>query len=72
MPPMMQAFERKTGIKVSMTRKSSGEFYAQINARPPTRAATSGWGGTGDPFLCFSGAERRQTESPDKGRRCGV
>ncbi|MCA3594756.1 MAG: iron ABC transporter substrate-binding protein, partial [Methylobacterium sp.] len=27
--PMAQAFERATGIKVAMTRKSSGETYAQ-------------------------------------------
>jgi iron(III) transport system substrate-binding protein len=27
---MVAAFERKTGIKVAMTRKSSGEFYAQL------------------------------------------
>ena len=26
------AFERETGIKVSMTRKSSGEVYAQVKA----------------------------------------
>src|SRR5215469_16254647 len=27
---MVTAFERQTGIKVGMTRKSSGEFYAQV------------------------------------------
>jgi hypothetical protein len=30
--PMVAAFEKTTGIKVLMTRKSSGEFYAQIKA----------------------------------------
>ena len=30
--PMVTAFEKATGIKVSMTRKSSGETYAQIKA----------------------------------------
>jgi iron(III) transport system substrate-binding protein len=30
--PMVAAFEKSTGIKVSMTRKSSGEFYAQLKA----------------------------------------
>ena len=30
--PMVAAFEKATGIKVLMTRKSSGEFYAQIKA----------------------------------------
>lgn len=28
--PMVAVFEKTTGIKVSMTRKSSGEIYAQI------------------------------------------
>jgi iron(III) transport system substrate-binding protein len=46
--PMVAAFEKATGIKVLMTRKSSGEFYAQIKAeaanprgdicRPPKKA----------------------------------
>ena len=30
--PMVAAFEKATGIKVLMTRKSSGEFYAQLKA----------------------------------------
>ena len=30
--PMVAAFEKTTGIKVLMTRKSSGEFYAQLKA----------------------------------------
>jgi iron(III) transport system substrate-binding protein len=29
---MVTAFEKATGIKVLMTRKSSGEFYAQLKA----------------------------------------
>lgn len=29
---MVTAFERKSGIKVAMTRKSSGEAFAQIKA----------------------------------------
>ena len=37
--PMVDAFETQTGIKVSMTRKSSGEIYAQVKAEAanPTR-----------------------------------
>ena len=27
---MVTAFERQSGVKVAMTRKSSGEFYAQL------------------------------------------
>ncbi len=29
---MTRAFEKETGIKVAMTRKSSGETYAQVRA----------------------------------------
>ena len=49
--PMMQAFERSTGIKVSMTRKSSGETYAQIKAEAANPRGDIWWGGTGDPHL---------------------
>ena len=40
--PMVAAFEKTTGIKVLMTRKSSGEFYARSRPRPRIRRATSG------------------------------
>jgi iron(III) transport system substrate-binding protein len=45
------AFERETGIKVSMTRKSSGEVYAQIKAEAANPRADIWWGGTGDPHM---------------------
>ena len=45
------AFERETGIKVSMTRKSSGEIYAQIKAEAANPRADIWWGGTGDPHM---------------------
>ena len=45
------AFERETGIKVSMTRKSSGEVYAQIKAEAANPRGDIWWGGTGDPHL---------------------
>src|SRR5258708_37432498 len=48
---MATAFERETGIKVSMTRKSSGEFYAQIKAEAANPRGDIWWGGTGDPHL---------------------
>src|SRR5438477_9357728 len=47
--PMVAAFERATGIKVSMTRKSSGEIYAQVKAEAANPRADIWWGGTGDP-----------------------
>ncbi len=49
--PMMAAFEKATGIKVLMTRKSSGEFYAQIKAESANPRGDVWWGGTGDPHL---------------------
>ena len=49
--PMVAAFEKATGIKVLMTRKSSGEFYAQIKAEAANPKGDIWWGGTGDPHL---------------------
>src|SRR6188472_2402770 len=49
--PMVQAFEKATGVKVSMTRKSSGEFYAQLKAEAANPRGDIWWGGTGDPHL---------------------
>jgi iron(III) transport system substrate-binding protein len=49
--PMVAAFERKTGIKVAMTRKSSGEIYAQVKAEASNPRSDIWWGGTGDPHL---------------------
>lgn len=44
-------FEKKTGIQVDMTRKSSGETYAQIKAEASNPRGDIWWGGTGDPHL---------------------
>jgi iron(III) transport system substrate-binding protein len=59
--PMVQAFEKATGIKVSMTRKSSGEFYAQLKAEAANPRGDIWWGGTGDPHL--QAAEEGLTEA---------
>jgi iron(III) transport system substrate-binding protein len=48
---MVTAFERQTGIKVAMTRKSSGEFYAQVQAEASNPRGDIWWGGTGDPHM---------------------
>jgi iron(III) transport system substrate-binding protein len=48
---MVTAFERKTGIKVAMTRKSSGEIYAQLKAEANNPRADLWWGGSGDPHM---------------------
>jgi iron(III) transport system substrate-binding protein len=55
-----RAFEKATGIKVSMTRKSSGEFYAQLKAEASNPRGDIWWGGTGDPHL--QAAEEGLTE----------
>ncbi len=44
-------FEKATGIKVSMIRKSTGEAYAQIRAERNNPKGDIWWGGTGDPHL---------------------
>jgi iron(III) transport system substrate-binding protein len=59
--PMVAAFEKATGIKVLMTRKSSGEFYAQIKAEAANPRGDIWWGGTGDPHL--QAAEEGLTET---------
>lgn len=46
-----EAFTRETGINVLMTRKSSGETYAQIKAEEGQPRGDVWWGGTGDPHL---------------------
>src|SRR5947208_7399993 len=66
--PMVAAFEKATGIKVLMTRKSSGEFYAQIKAEAANPRGDIWWGGTGDPHL--QAAEEGLTE-PYKSPRLG-
>ena len=49
--PMMAAFERATGIRVAMTRRSSGETLTQIRAEAQNPRGDIWWGGTGDPHM---------------------
>lgn len=48
---MVEAFQKETGIDVAMTRKSSGETFAQIKAEASNPRGDVWWGGTGDPHL---------------------
>ncbi len=48
---MAEAFQRETGINVLMTRRSSGETYAQVKAEEGQPRGDVWWGGTGDPHL---------------------
>ena len=48
---MARGFEAETGIDVNMTRKSSGETFAQLKAEASNPKGDVWWGGTGDPHL---------------------
>jgi iron(III) transport system substrate-binding protein len=54
-------FEAETGITVDMTRKSSGETFAQVKAEASNPKGDVWWGGTGDPHL--QAAEEGLTEA---------
>jgi iron(III) transport system substrate-binding protein len=58
---MVNAFQAQTGITVAMTRKSSGETYAQLAAEAANPKGDIWWGGTGDPHL--QAAEEGLTEA---------
>jgi iron(III) transport system substrate-binding protein len=58
---MAEEFEKETGIRVSMTRKGSGETLAQIRAERRNPRADVWWGGTGDAHL--QAAEAGLTET---------
>ncbi|MEX3011706.1 ABC transporter substrate-binding protein [Hoeflea sp. TYP-13] len=65
---MARGFEEATGIDVNMTRKSSGETFAQVKAEASNPKGDVWWGGTGDPHL--QAAEEGLTEpyvSPMRG-----
>ena len=65
---MARGFEDATGIDVNMTRKSSGETFAQVKAESANPKGDVWWGGTGDPHL--QAAEEGLTiayESPNRG-----
>lgn len=49
--PMVAAFERETGIRVAMTRKSAGETLTQVRAEAANPRGDIWWGGTGDPHM---------------------
>ncbi|MCB2137104.1 MAG: ABC transporter substrate-binding protein [Rhodobacteraceae bacterium] len=57
---MARGFEDATGIDVDMTRKSSGETFAQVKAEESNPKGDIWWGGTGDPHL--QAAEEGLTE----------
>ena len=58
---MANGFQDATGIEVKMTRKSSGETFAQVKAEASNPKGDIWWGGTGDPHL--QAAEEGLTES---------
>src|SRR5260370_16920024 len=52
---MATVFERQTGVRVGMTRKSAGETYAQVKAEAANPRGDIWWGGTGDPHVQAAG-----------------
>ena len=48
---MQRAFEAKTGLEISMVRKSTGEILDQIRAERSHPTVDVWWGGTGDTHL---------------------
>jgi len=46
-----QSFERETGIATTVTRKATGEYFAQLRAERDNPKADVWYGGTIDPFL---------------------
>lgn len=64
---MAKGFEEASGIKVNMTRKSSGETFAQIKAEASNPKGDVWWGGTGDPHL--QAAEEGLSEAYDSPMR---
>jgi iron(III) transport system substrate-binding protein len=60
---MVNEFQKATGISVAMTRKSSGETFAQVKAEAANPQGDIWWGGTGDPHL--QAAEEDLTEAYD-------
>lgn len=67
---MAKGFEEATGIKVNMTRKSSGETMAQLKAERSNPKGDIWWGGTGDPHL--QAAEEGLTEPYVSYMRAGL
>jgi iron(III) transport system substrate-binding protein len=62
---MAKDFEAETGITVDMTRKSSGEIYAQVKAEAENPKGDIWWAGTGDPHLQAAQEElTEEYESP--------
>ncbi len=57
---METQFEKETGIKVSLIRKSAGESYAQLRAEAKNPKIDVWWGGTGDPHLQAAGEKLTQ------------
>jgi iron(III) transport system substrate-binding protein len=64
---MANSFQDATGIDVAMTRKSSGETFAQVKAEASNPKGDVWWGGTGDPHL--QAAEEGLTEPFVSGMR---
>jgi iron(III) transport system substrate-binding protein len=49
--PIARGFERESGIRVTLSQKSTGEMLAQLRAEARNPRGDVWWGGTGDPHV---------------------
>ncbi len=68
---MTSAFTEKTGIDVSMVRKSTGETLAQVRAEAGNPKIDVWWGGTGDPHLIAASEGLTQPSGVDTSELLG-
>ena len=68
---MTGAFAEKTGIDVSMVRKSTGETLAQVRAEAGNPKIDVWWGGTGDPHLIAAAEGLTQASGVDTSELLG-
>lgn len=65
---MKTAYEAKTGLEVSMTRKSTGDILNQIRAEKAAPTVDVWWGGTGDTHLQAGSENLLEPYQPAHGR----
>src|SRR5690606_16021125 len=62
---MKTAYEEKTGLEISITRKSTGDILNQIRAEKEAPTIDVWWGGTGDTHLQAGSEDLLEPYQPD-------
>lgn len=65
---MAGSFEKETGVKVAMVRKSTGEVLAQVRAEKSNPKGDVWWGGSGDPHLQAAEEELSASYKPQNAK----